>query len=238
MLVIPTLREIWNFKGSKQLPVYLEQETERAEKLSILQTIKSEAKCDPSFPFHFLHHHKQRKLQNFTATACISNSLSIGDIEQIVRHAFADACELVSSLNVTILNKAINSITMDEVNIFIKNHLEKTIQINVLSQTASSDSESESDDEQNSYDTDYDSTLSGSDNDEDNSDSECLSNVSNSTFRRMRIYDSIKPSVAQSYFKVTVNGQSKYLHKQTARWLLTHDKSSLSSDRLKRVMNK
>ncbi|CAF4068229.1 unnamed protein product, partial [Rotaria magnacalcarata] len=153
MLVIPTLREIWNFKGSKQLPVYLEQETERAEKLSILQTIKSEAKCDPSFPFHFLHHHKQRKLQNFTATACISNSLSIGDIEQIVRHAFADACELVSSLNVTILNKAINSITMDEVNIFIKNHLEKTIQINVLSQTASSDSESESDDEQNSYDT-------------------------------------------------------------------------------------
>ncbi|CAF4146795.1 unnamed protein product [Rotaria magnacalcarata] len=28
MLVILTLREIWNFKGSKQLPVYLEQETE------------------------------------------------------------------------------------------------------------------------------------------------------------------------------------------------------------------
>ncbi|CAF3328733.1 unnamed protein product [Rotaria socialis] len=191
----------------------------RAEKLSILQTIKSEAECDPSFPFHFLHHHKQRKLQNFTATACISNSLSIGDIEQIVRHAFADACELVSSLNVTILNKAVNSITIDEVSIFIKNHLEKTIQINDSSQTASSDSESESDDEQSSYDADYGSTLPGSDNDEDISDSECLSNVNNSTFRGMRIYDSIKPSVAQSYFKVTVNGQNKYLHKQTACWL-------------------
>ncbi|CAF1019546.1 unnamed protein product [Rotaria magnacalcarata] len=210
----------------------------RAEKLSILQTIKSEAECDPSFPFHFLHHHKQRKLQNFTATACISNSLSIDDIEQIVRYAFADTCELVSSLNVTVLNKAVNSITMDEVSIFIKNHLEKTIQINDSRQTASSDSESESDDEQNSYDADYDSMLPGSDNDEDISDSECLSNVSNSTSRGMHIYDSIKPSVAQSYFKVTVNSQNKYLHKQTACWLLTHDKSSLSLYRLKRVMNK
>ncbi len=63
-----------------------------------------------------------------------------------------------------------------------------------------SDSDSESDDEQNSYDSDCDSTFPGSDNDEDISDSECLSNVSNSTFRGMRIYDSIKPSVAQSYF--------------------------------------
>ncbi|CAF3420055.1 unnamed protein product [Rotaria socialis] len=77
----------------------------------------------------------------------------------------------------------------------------------------------ESDDEQSSYDADYGSTLPGSDNDEDISDSECLSNVNNSTFRGMRIYDSIKPSVAQSYFKVTVNGQNKYLHKQTACWL-------------------
>ncbi|CAF3703459.1 unnamed protein product, partial [Rotaria socialis] len=76
-----------------------------------------------------------------------------------------------------------------------------------------------SDDEQSSYDADYGSTLPGSDNDEDISDSECLSNVNNSTFRGMRIYDSIKPSVAQSYFKVTVNGQNKYLHKQTACWL-------------------
>ena len=39
---------------------------------------------------------------------------------------------------------------------FIKNHLEKTTQINNSSQTVSSDSESESDNEQNSYDAEYD----------------------------------------------------------------------------------
>lgn len=210
----------------------------RAEKLSVLQTIKSEAESDASFSFHFPRHHKQTKLQHFTAIPCISNSLSSGDIEQIVRHAFADARELIASLNVSIFNKAVNSITMDEVSIFVKNHLEKTTQINDSSQAVSSDSDSESDDEQNSYDAEYDSMSSVSDNNEEIADSECLSNVSNCSFRGMRIYDSIKPSLAQSYFKVIVNGQNKYLHKQTACWLLMHAKSLLSSDRLKRVMNK
>ncbi len=34
------------------------------------------------------------------------------------------------------------------------------------------------------------------------------------------------------YFKVTINHDTKYLHKQTACWLLIGDKSELSNDRL------
>jgi hypothetical protein len=44
------------------------------------------------------------------------------------------------------------------------------------------------------------------------------------------------PILAKSYFIVNINGTKKYLHKQTAAWILSNDKSTLSSDRLKRVM--
>ncbi|CAF1150946.1 unnamed protein product [Rotaria magnacalcarata] len=97
----------------------------RAEKLSVLQTIKSEVESNPDFPFHFPSHHKQVKLQNFTSTAKISNSLSTKEIERIVQHEFADARELVASLNITILNKVGNPIAMDEVSVIVENHLVK-----------------------------------------------------------------------------------------------------------------
>ncbi|CAF4478092.1 unnamed protein product, partial [Rotaria magnacalcarata] len=78
----------------------------RAEKLSVLQTIKSEVESNPDFPFHFPSHHKQ-------------------EIERIVQHEFADARELVASLNITILNKVGNPIAMDEVSVIVENHLVK-----------------------------------------------------------------------------------------------------------------
>ncbi|CAM4953131.1 unnamed protein product [Rotaria socialis] len=156
----------------------------------------------------------------------------------LVQNAFADARELVASLNINILNKIGNSITIDEVSLIVENHLEKTAKISGSSQTESSDFDSESDDEENHYQAAHDSMSSDLDSDQGIADSECFSNVSNCLFRGVRIYDNVKPSLFQSYFKVIVNGQTKFLHKQTACWLLMHDKSSLSSDRSRRVMNK
>ncbi|CAF1433633.1 unnamed protein product [Rotaria sp. Silwood1] len=63
-----------------------------------------------------------------------------------------------------------------------------------------------------------------------------LCNVSSTSFQGMRFFDSIKQTLAKWYFIVNINGTKKYLHKQTAAWLLSNDKSTLSSDRLKRVM--
>lgn len=51
----------------------------------------------------------------------------------------------------------------------------------------------------------------------------------------MRVYESVKPSVWPSYFKLTIDGSPKFLHKQKTCWILTHEKSSLSSNRLSRV---
>ncbi len=49
------------------------------------------------------------------------------------------------------------------------------------------------------------------------------------------VYDKINPQQANKYFRIRVGSAIKYLHKQTACWLLTTSKKRLSSDRLIRV---
>ena len=67
------------------------------------------------------------------------------------------------------------------------------------------------------------------DNDED------ILNSTKSDFNGIRIVDSINPSLRQSYFKVKINDNIKYLHKQSAYSLLSNNITKLSSDRLSRV---
>ncbi len=50
-----------------------------------------------------------------------------------------------------------------------------------------------------------------------------------------KVFDTIEPHIEDSYFKITINGKTKYLHKQTACSLLTDAKRKLSNDRLLRV---
>ncbi|CAF3730967.1 unnamed protein product [Rotaria sp. Silwood1] len=83
-------------------------------------------------------------------------------------------------------------------------------------------------------DADNGDSIDGGDDEDYLSDHLC--NVSSTNFQGMRVFDSINPTLAKWYFIVNINGTKKYLHKQTAAWLLSSDKSPLSLDRLKRVM--
>ncbi len=53
----------------------------------------------------------------------------------------------------------------------------------------------------------------------------------------MRVKESIDPTQSDSFFKVRRENDTTdvYIHKQTAYWVLTNEKSSLSSDCLKRA---
>ena len=55
-------------------------------------------------------------------------------------------------------------------------------------------------------------------------------------FTGTRIVDSINPALKNSYFQVQINTKTKFIHKQTACWLLTDKASRLSADRLSRVI--
>ncbi|CAF0829497.1 unnamed protein product [Adineta steineri] len=70
----------------------------------------------------------------------------------------------------------------------------------------------------------------------DSSDEEDLLNSTKSDLHGIRIADDINPALMQSYFKIKINDNIKYLHKQSACWLLTSNLTNLSNDRLARVM--
>ncbi|CAF3346155.1 unnamed protein product [Rotaria socialis] len=54
-------------------------------------------------------------------------------------------------------------------------------------------------------------------------------------FSGMKIFSTVQSDVEHSYFKVKINDGTQYIHKQTACWLLTGEKSKISNNRLLRV---
>jgi len=55
------------------------------------------------------------------------------------------------------------------------------------------------------------------------------------TFRTVRVCDNISPHLLQSYFKVRINQNDKFIHKSTACWILTEQNQKLLADRTQRV---
>ncbi|CAF3797315.1 unnamed protein product [Rotaria sp. Silwood1] len=71
---------------------------------------------------------------------------------------------------------------------------------------------------------------------DDYNDEEGILNSTRLNFDGIKIVDSINPMLKHSYFKININDKIKYLHKQSACWLLSNTITRLSSDRLSRVM--
>ncbi|CAF1093520.1 unnamed protein product [Didymodactylos carnosus] len=98
----------------------------------------------------------------------------------------------------------------------------------------SDDCEYENNDDENNdnnISTDEDEDAS-SDNDENVERVQSIKTIFSGTC----IKDKINPDLANSYFKVKINDTMKFLHKQSAVWLLTDKNDRLSADRLLRVM--
>ena len=57
-----------------------------------------------------------------------------------------------------------------------------------------------------------------------------LSNISQQDFKGCRVYDKINPQHMEKYFRIHINSSVRYIHKQTAWWLLTKSKNHISRD--------
>ncbi len=66
-------------------------------------------------------------------------------------------------------------------------------------------------------------------------DTRNLINTTKDDFVGIKVLNTVKHHIEHSYSKVTINDNTKYIHKQTACWLLTGEKSKISNDRLLRV---
>jgi hypothetical protein len=89
--------------------------------------------------------------------------------------------------------------------------------------------------ENSTQDQSIDETLSSLQNDPVSDDEKDILNSTKSDFNGIRVVDNINPDFRQSYFKVKINENIKYLHKQSAWWLLSNNVTKLSSDRLSHV---
>ena len=113
--------------------------------------------------------------------------------------------------------------------------------------TNDTDDENEEDDDEDSI---HDSTGEITDNYEDENiddenkeiqDEPCnlladdLTHLGQNNFKGCPIYDKVSPKRASNFFRVRIGSSTKYIHKQTACWSLTSEKTRLSADRLMRV---
>jgi hypothetical protein len=49
----------------------------------------------------------------------------------------------------------------------------------------------------------------------------------------MKVYNKVSTKSKDSYFEVLINGKVKFIHKQTACWVLTKEENKISADRLR-----
>ena len=204
----------------------------RISKLSTFQHIKSNTGQNN---LRFPQHHKLSATTRNTSTSSNTIIPSKNHVESSVLNAHKYVTNLFIPLKIKQLLRKGQMMPIEELSRTISRQLE-------MSWTTSIDdsdnkySDSESDDEANDnvineFTVDYD------DNEEIelNDNLHSVHNVSISVNRGIRLVDNVNEELSDAYFQVTINNETKYLHKQAACWLLEHDKSSVSTDRLSRV---
>ncbi|CAF2664039.1 unnamed protein product [Rotaria sp. Silwood2] len=220
----------------------------RADKITALQLIKTEQEYSSGlrFPKHHKHGKVTRDPSSSSSSTFTYSSLRPVDIETIVEGAFATAYELIEPLiGKDTLQTSKYKTTASLSKLIIKHYETSKLKSrsSQLQQVFDDPSEETNNEDEDEEDTDEEDTDEEDAEEEDTDEDEVqdLSHVlldsSNASFRGMRVKESIDPKQSDSFFKVRRENDTTdvYIHKQTACWVLTNEKSSLSSDRLKRV---
>jgi len=208
----------------------------RASKLSALQEIKFAAEQNLN-NLVFPKHHKLWKRTSPSSFTFPTSTITEKTIEDVIFSAYLEANQILSECNLSILNPFDQMISFDEVNRLAFDKLArsqtKTSNTQSFQWSSGSQASDDNDDDEDESDTDNDGSLTNI----DDSDPYIIPNVSSSTIRGVRIFDSIDEDHSESFFRVKINNQDKFMHKQSATWYLSKDNVKLSADRLKRVQS-
>ncbi|CAF3917309.1 unnamed protein product [Rotaria magnacalcarata] len=203
---------------------------------TVEQFIQRVKKLSSDADFLFPSHHKHSKIVHTGQNTSSDMPLKIEMIEASILQTYSDATRLMCEVNIYHRN---DIPTLDELSRITRLQLQK-LQIADYSIPSENETDLSSDSDDGIEDEEENTFEDESDDDDSIRDDEDLSNnvlnVSGMTYQGMRVFDSINPNLAKPYFVLNINGTKKYLHKQTAIWLLSNDKPTLPSDRLKRVM--
>ena len=218
----------------------------RCEKISIINSIKSHGGHIGEYQFKFpLHHKNDKEVHVYSVNPLKQLNLTESDIEKIIQNAFESAKNYVTMVNMDELLQDKNLYSLPELSQFIKTNISKSSS-KVIDDTedihfdedSDKDEFDDEDDDPEVFD-DQDEILSNSDDEEVEEEGNVLtcdlSDTEKKNFQGCRIYDKVNPQQINKYFRIRLGSSLKYLHKQTACWILTDSKQRLSSDRLIRV---
>lgn len=222
----------------------------RSQKITIVNKIKhqqenNENESNLLFPIHYKH-----KNDNNSIIQENIEDIRDLDINQIVLNSYNMAVALIKPFDIIPLLKEYRIFELDSLSKYIFGHFNAKSRmvddsmISATYSTTTSDSELDSDDD---YDDDdyadnndeidsiFDDNQSLNESFDDDNDDENINSIKND-FNGIKIRDHINMQHKDRYFRMKINDTVKYIHKQTACWILTNENAKLSTDRLSRVM--
>ena len=208
-------------------------------KISILNGLKhSQSENRLSFPVH----HKHKNEHSFTSTNPLYEIDTL-EIERLISNPYDQAVRIIEHSRIFTTLEQHNLNYLVDISAYISNILKRNSKLIDYSFPTETDTMDEFGlDEEND---DNDETIDAQDQPIDEEISDCvvepetddedILDSTKSDFNGIRIVDHINPTLRHSYFKIKINGNVKYLHKQSACWLLSTNNKKLSSNRLNRV---
>ncbi|CAF2257375.1 unnamed protein product [Rotaria magnacalcarata] len=214
-----------------------DQFLKRAGKLSVLTDLENQSESGQlGCPLQFPKHHKRRRKVAALKKSVSNTTIDLprnDTIKKIIHQAYNDAYKLLSELDINIALEKKKKTKINEVSSYVRTQFEKKFKKVTYDEGEIYSSNDESDEE---VATNVNSSSKPEeDSSEDENDLPCISSSGKHQFNGMRVTDTISSSLTNSYFCVEIDNKKKYIHKQTACWLLTDNKANLSADRLKRV---
>ncbi|CAM4930197.1 unnamed protein product [Rotaria socialis] len=215
--------------------------------LSLLQKLKTESEFySTSGNLLFPKHYKQRKQLRQSQHVIPGNDiLNVGAITKVVCQAYNDAVDLLSRFKIKNFLNTKKITNMKEANNCMQSLLRQRINIQDYSDLNEEDESSDSDNESDEM-LDSESDVDSEDQQYDDQQHEAstissdgiFDDIDGIKFSGMRVFDKVRPELEKSYFELEIKRKKKFIHKQTACWILTENKSVLSNDRLTRVTQK
>ncbi|CAF2083410.1 unnamed protein product [Rotaria magnacalcarata] len=213
----------------------------RSQKLSILNQLKyDQSGKDLSFPIH----HKHKREHSLTSSHQL-DEIDTLDIEQLILNAYNQAIHLIKHSKMLHLLNQHKINCLNDLSTYIFNILNKNSRMinysfrteNITDEEFGLDEDNDDNDVVNyAIDQPIDEILFDFQHDVVSDDDYDILNSTKSDFNGIRVVDNINPALRQSYFKVKINDNIKYIHKQSACWLQSNQITKLSSDRLSRVI--
>ena len=219
----------------------------RSQKISLLNDIKCDQLSEDNTERLSFHAHYKHKRDSQLSSLQHFDDIDKLDIEKTISDAFDQALELTESLGISELLLEHHLFELDSLSKYVFQRMQSGSKMfNRSTAAAGNDSDEFSLDEEE-YETaddnaDTDNALSDEDEADgeyrfiDENDNNDAIETIKTNFNGIKIYNRIEPRMKDSYFQVKINDNQKFIHKQSACWLLTDRNNRLSNDRLSRVM--